>query len=301
MIKMELLKEPIENLCFEGGSVKAFAFIGAIRRLEELGILKEIKRVIGSSAGCIFALGIACKISSKEMEEIVSSTDFSKFKDDSYGYVFDIIRVIKHYGICKGDELYNWYSSLLLKFTGKENITFDEMYKKTGIDFVITGTNLTKSRTDYFSHKTTPTLEVRLAMRISTSIPLFFKAIELDNDVYVDGGVLNNYPIWYFDKEGDRTLGLKLMGVDEYKEEDTIEHDPQDTSNIKNYIESLINSMMYQIEKGYIRKGYWEKSIIIDTGKVSTLEFNLDQNKKNWLVKQGYNSATLYFDNLKSV
>lgn len=303
----------IENLCFEGGSVKAFSFVGAIQRLEELGLIKNIKRVIGSSAGCIFALSVACGIKSIDMKNIISNTDFSKFRDDSYGYVFDIIRVIKHYGICRGDKLYDWYSQLLYKFAGNESITFEELYKKTGIDLVITGTNLTKSKTEYFSHSNYAKMQVRLAMRISTSIPLFFKAIELDGCTYVDGGMLNNYPIWYFNENGENTLGLKLMGWDESidpnkgsienKEEiieiddNSIDHTDQDTSNIKVYTESLINSMMFQIERGYIKKGYWDKSVVINTGKISTLDFDLSNEKKNWLIKQGYNATKAYFIN----
>ena len=49
------------NLVFEGGGVKGIAYVGAMKVLKEEGILPNIKRVGGTSAGAInatlFALG----------------------------------------------------------------------------------------------------------------------------------------------------------------------------------------------------------------------------------------------------
>lgn len=44
------------NLVFEGGGVKGIAYVGAMEVLEEKGILKNITRVGGTSAGAINAL-----------------------------------------------------------------------------------------------------------------------------------------------------------------------------------------------------------------------------------------------------
>ena len=41
----------IENLVFKGGGVLGIAYAGAIESLEEKGLLKNIKRVAGTSAG----------------------------------------------------------------------------------------------------------------------------------------------------------------------------------------------------------------------------------------------------------
>ena len=49
------------NLVFEGGGVKGIAYIGAMKVLKDEGILQNITRVGGTSAGAInaalFALG----------------------------------------------------------------------------------------------------------------------------------------------------------------------------------------------------------------------------------------------------
>lgn len=47
---------PFKNLVFEGGGVKGVAYIGAMEVLEDEGILDNIVRVDGTSAGSINAV-----------------------------------------------------------------------------------------------------------------------------------------------------------------------------------------------------------------------------------------------------
>ena len=44
-----------ENVCFSGGGAKALSFAGAIKALEEKGLLEGAVRFAGSSAGSLFA------------------------------------------------------------------------------------------------------------------------------------------------------------------------------------------------------------------------------------------------------
>ena len=70
----------ITNLVFSGGGVKCFNFIGFIKALEEKEIIKNIKAVIGTSAGSFLAvllsLGYKC-----ELKEILISINISNFKN----------------------------------------------------------------------------------------------------------------------------------------------------------------------------------------------------------------------------
>ena len=183
--------------------MRGLSFCGALKYLEEKNVLKNIKRVAGSSAGSLFAVMIACKTPVSTILKMVETTNFASLKDDSWGYVYDVIRIINCYGMCKGDALYEWCGNALEMSGYHKDVTFQELFDKTGIELVITGTNLNKYTTEYFSHNTYPNMQVRLASRISSSIPLFFSAINMNDNIYVDGGVLDNYPIWIFDTEED--------------------------------------------------------------------------------------------------
>ena len=49
------------------------------------------------------------------------------------------------------------------------------------------------------------------AIRISMSIPIIYNKIDYNSLIYVDGGVSNNYPIDYFEKNLEKTLGFLIM------------------------------------------------------------------------------------------
>ena len=73
------------NLIFEGGGVKGVAYIGAIQILENRGVLQDIPRVGGCSAGAINALIFALGYMVREQKEILEVTDFNQFMDNSWG------------------------------------------------------------------------------------------------------------------------------------------------------------------------------------------------------------------------
>ncbi len=87
-----------ENLVFEGGGVKGLSLAASVVELERLGIIDDIKRYAGSSAGAIVASGLAIGYTPHEIVKIMVKTDFNKFVDDSFGVVRDMRRLVKRYG-----------------------------------------------------------------------------------------------------------------------------------------------------------------------------------------------------------
>ena len=65
------------------------------------------------------------------------------------------------------------------------------------------GTNLSTGYPEIFSADRHPDMPLTTAVRINMSIPLFFAAVRYGEreDVYVDGGVIQNYPVKMFDRE----------------------------------------------------------------------------------------------------
>ena len=61
----------------------------------------------------------------------------------------------------------------LYKKINSKTITFLELTKKFGVNFVVTGTNLTKRQTDYFNVDNYPNMNVIDALIISSCIPLY--------------------------------------------------------------------------------------------------------------------------------
>jgi len=194
------------NLVFEGGGVKGIAYLGALEFLREKVILQNIERVGGASAGAITAVFVGLNYSIEEIEEILWNLDFRNFMDDSWGIVRDTARLFTAFGWYKGDFFRKWIGNIIKIKTGNSDSTFREVYKqKTRNNFkdiYFIGTNLSTHFGEVFSYEHTPRMCIADAVRISMSIPLFFAAKRSPRgDVYVDGGLLDNYPVKLFDRE----------------------------------------------------------------------------------------------------
>ena len=193
------------NLVFEGGGVKGLAYVGAMQILDQRGHLSGIKRVGGTSAGAINALIFALGYSIQEQREILESTDFKEFLDDSIGILKDALRLTNEFGWNKGDFFLKWVDDKIEKKLGKKRATFQDLIDAGRPALYITGTNLSTGYTEFFSAERHPKMVISDALRISMSMPFYFVPIrhgtDIRKDLYVDGGVILNYPIKIFDRE----------------------------------------------------------------------------------------------------
>lgn len=193
-----------KNLVFEGGGVKGIAYVGALEVLDEIGILKNIKRVAGTSAGAMVAVLVGLNYTTTEISEILWDLNFKNFLDDNFGMVRDIDRLINEYGWYKGDFFRDKMAEFIKNKTGNGEATFKDLAKaKKFRDIHLIGADLSTGFSKVFCYNNTPDVKVADAARISMSIPLFFRAVQnINNDghVYVDGGLLDNYPIKVFDR-----------------------------------------------------------------------------------------------------
>nr|KAG5705180.1 hypothetical protein BaRGS_030897 [Batillaria attramentaria] len=214
-----------ENLVFEGGGNKGLAYCGAVRYLEELGVMPNIKRFAGASAGGMMAALLAVGYNSYEVEQflgdridkiflgICSGREFESrlgpnmyaglFLDASCGYCSLLPNLLSTFGWNPGRRIYEWFGDKLKAKTGNADITFKQMYQQMDKMVCIVVTNLSQMATEYCHPKTTPEMPIRVAVRMSMAIPGMFSAMKYEQfgrtDVYVDGGVLCNYPIHCFD------------------------------------------------------------------------------------------------------
>ena len=73
---------PYRYLALEGGGVKGIAYGGAVRALEDRGLLRHIEGFAGSSAGSSAAAMLAAGYDGAELLQILMDMDFSKLLED---------------------------------------------------------------------------------------------------------------------------------------------------------------------------------------------------------------------------
>lgn len=283
------------NLVFEGGGVLGAAFAKIPMALKEFELLDKVEKVAGSSAGSIAATLIALKYSAEDIEKLVSELNFSRFSGDwmdvLYCFTFKA-------GFNSGYYFLQWIKDRIMLKVGNPLITFEELYERTKIELVITGTNLTDKTTEYFSHKTTPKMCVCDAVRISTSIPFYFCPVFHKGKYYIDGGVLNNYPISVFDcadsyEGGDgapknpRTLGFVFD-----KKAKVCEQDAKPLSIIGMFY-SVIDLLLYYIYNSEVDRTTG-RTVYINVYDISSMNFGITKEQVTMLEKSGYESTCYY-------
>jgi NTE family protein len=323
------------NLIFEGGGVKGIAYVGAMQVLQQRGVLDGVKRVGGASAGAINALIFGLGYGIAEQQQILRSAEFRKFLDSSFGVIRDIRRLAKHFGWYRGDFFAGWIADLVRQKLGSERATFADLKASGRPDVYMIGTNLSTGFSEVFSFERHPDMALAQAVRISMSIPLFFAAVRHGprEDVYVDGGVMLNYPVklfdrmryidraeaaevaretTYYNKENARfalarpgrspyvynrqTLGLRLDTEQEiglYRYDEPLVGRP--IRRFDEYAGALVRSLMNVQERVHLHSDDWQRTVYINTLDVRTTDFHITPQRQDALVEQGILGSENYF------
>ena len=270
----EKISPKITTLCFSGGGIKGFSFLGALECLIEKKIinLTEIKCFVGTSIGAMLSFLLILGWEIEEMKDFIFNFNFSKLKGEINSIAF-----FQNLGIQDGER----FKLLLINFLetklNVKDITFEELYKLTNKKLIIIGTNLTKGKEVVFNYKTTPHFSVILALRISTAVPIIFSPIIYENEKYVDGGIVNNFPINHCSKKS--TIGFYIKNA---KEDLNID-------SLKKLITSVLSITADTISEKNIKK-YFNNVIQINNPKYVPTDFDITLEDKKKIIDLGYES-----------
>ena len=251
------------NLVLSGGALRAVGLLGAIKYLEELDILKNIKQYVGTSAGSIISFLIIIGYNSSDIINLIyNKVDFLTDFDFN-----NLTNILEDYGIDDCSRNKKILEEYLSKKINKNKITFLEFTKKFGINLIVTGTNLTTRQTDYFNVDNYPDMNVIDALLISSCIPLIYKPIEYNNCLYIDGGIYDNLPLKYFKGNANETLGIYVQTYYSNKNE-----------NFYNYFTNIISSVMDKLSYDEVLKNNYNVCLIFyNEARDTDANFNMSE------------------------
>ena len=192
-------------MVLSGGALKAVVLLGAVKYLEEKDLIKHFKNYVGSSAGAIIIFFLIIGYKSYEIKDILIE-EINNIVDLDFENIDDFFI---NYGIDNTDRNKDILKKYLIKKTKLNDITFIEFAKKYGLNFTITGTNLTTRNTDYFNVDNFPNMSMIDALVITSCIPLIYKPIQYNDNLYIDGGIYNNFAYNYYKNKND-SLGINV-------------------------------------------------------------------------------------------
>lgn len=301
----------IKFCVFAGAGVFGTAYAGVCKALIEYGLTKKIKYWIGSSAGSIAATFIACGIGSDKLEKILKETDINKFLDiggigekksflDKVLSGTSYIEIFTKWGLARGKVITKWLEKNIEDLGYSKTLTFSQLYNITGNHLIITATSINTAEVIYFSRSSTPDLSIIEAIRISTSIPYIFQPTwtEIDNEklILIDGAVLNHYPLDVADIDINGIIGYnrQCIGFLPVREGNII-YNKEEVNNFIQYSNSILQALHYKLLKEMSKRPYfWERTIPIEVYNWDSKDFNISEEKKNKLVKNGYESTKKY-------
>lgn len=274
---------------FGGGAIRGVSYIGAIKALEELGISPTT--FAGSSVGSIIAAMLAVGYTAEEMKDIFLKVNFDLFKDISIG-------LGPIFALSKGEVFLEWVRELIeKKFYGdkyKKGLNRAVTFKDIKNNLVVITTNLSNFECKEFSRFETPDYEIASAVRISCCMPGLMKPIEYNKTLLVDGDLQKSWPMWKLSKNlllpDERILEFRLEGY----------YDTNDISGID--YANAVYSCMTAMSTAFITNIYADKDkfdyIVLNTGDIVVVDFNISENKRLDLIQSGYNQTMKYFNSI---
>lgn len=264
----------IKELSISGGGVKGFAYIGVLHRLHELGMLKNLKKVIGVSIGSFFAVCLVIGYSPKELIDIFFDYDLKLLKD------LDLTSFFTRKSLLKGEKYREFLLHVLSKKINKD-MTLKELYSKFPIELVIVVSCVNKKELNYISYNTDPDLKVIDSIMMSSAIPCFFPPVYYKGFYFVDGGVLNNNPI---DILGEGGFLIKQKS----NTKNTVE-----INNFFDYIGSVIHMIYKNIKYDDIKE--FKNVIEVECGDIKVTSFNITKDEKLTLINYGIKAVDNFF------
>ena len=172
------------GIALSGGGARGFAHMGVFKALEEMGIYPEV--VAGVSAGALVGTMYASGMNSSRMEEVVETANFFRL-------LFPEVSVRGLIGL-------SYLKDHLARYIPTDRIEELERPLFLGLS------NLSTGEVEFWSEG-----PLGDCVAASCAIPLVFNPVEINDQIYVDGGLLMNFPVPVLRPQCRKLIGVNLI------------------------------------------------------------------------------------------
>ena len=279
-----------------GGGGAAVALVGVARAFEEAGL--EPAEIVGCSGGAIWGSMWAAGMSAEEMAEFSLSWRPEDYLDIQWLSLprFALSALRGFTGIAKGEAVERLFDRRLTELRCAE----------TAIPITTIVYNMDLGTVEYFGTESTPDLTIGHLVRVAIALPLFIESVEVGGHLYVDGGVIEVWPVQpVIDRGGfDHVFGVNFMLPKGFLPKD-ISGWPQRTGGLFEASRQMQQGYHLEIARRAKEK-LGERLTVIDPVDDSELQgtsfYDLFLDRSHWprLIRQGYEAATAALDEIRS-
>jgi predicted acylesterase/phospholipase RssA len=200
----------IEHIVIESGGYKGLYALGALYQLnkENFYNIENIKTIFGTSIGSYVGVLLCLKMDWDDLlEYFIERPWHNSIKTPV------LLDLYSSKGIIDSTFFRISLKNLLLSKDLSLDSTLKDLYEYSKIELHIFTVEVQDFKLIDISYKTHPDMKIIDSVYRSCSIPYIFKPCWANNNYYIDGGVLNDYPVEDCMNNGgtiDNILGLKF-------------------------------------------------------------------------------------------
>jgi NTE family protein len=278
---------PPRRLVLSGGGIRALAHVGALEVLEQKGLLKAVKEIVGVSAGAFVGFTVCLGYTIQEIKTLCSLFDFSMIRnlDPEAALEFPM-----SFGFDDGANLCKLLHSLLRIKGLPITLTFGEWATQypNALQLRCFATDICCTEPREFSATKSPTVSIVQALRASMSLPVYFTPV-LDPEtghMLIDGGILHNFPLAFLSvEEREQSLGISFS------------YDHTRVEAIPDLLTffSQVFACYYIPRTNAIHSRNKEKCIIIPCGEIPAWNFELTRAEREGIMRMGNEAAESFW------
>lgn len=277
----------IKNLVISGGGLKTIPVLGSLRYLEEKKVLNHITSYFTTSAGSIYALMLMLNYSVDEIENVILNFDPGKILIPNP----DIDNFLLNFNFYDQNKFEKFIQLLISYKLGHEcsNITLQQMYIKTKKSLLCATVSLKYKKIKYFNHVNQPNLPVSKLILMTCAVPLVFKPVTWRGDKYVDGGLIDNFPVFAIPlNEHNATLGIYVQT--KFKKTDV------NFSDLIDYLSCLLSISTLSSKR--ISHHHVINIMVDEKHGIDLISTNMTLREKRKIIAKSYNETKTQYDTI---
>jgi NTE family protein len=317
------------DLVLEGGGVKGVGLAGAVLALDEAGyrFQRVAGTSAGAIAAAIIAALNRAGKPISGLRDYLQTVKFEQFMAVSHvraalGGLADAEHLLLHMGLYDGDYLVSWLGGVLkdigvthfgdLRLSDPDadrNWTPQQRYSLVVHVSDITRGKLVRLPWDYSEYGLDADGEQIVdAVRASMSIPFFFEpvrfrapavaadvaadgvAADAGRVTWVDGGLLDNFPVDVFDRTDGAKARWPTIGIKLSAQETSIAH-VNGTDNVVEEARACLATLLDNAGRYYVTPDKAARTIFIDNAGIKATDFNITPEQQQILFTNGQNAA----------
>ncbi len=315
------------DLVLEGGGVKGIGLAGAVLTLDQAGY--RFQRVAGTSAGAIAAAIIAALNKAgqpmSKLQGYLQEVKFEQFMAKGHlraalGGLGDAEHLLLHMGLYDGDYLIDWLGGVLsdIGITHFGDLRLDDpgadqkWTARQRYSLIVHTSDITRGKLvrlpwDYVNYGLDADRQrIVDAVRASMSIPFFFTPVNVraaavtagvadvaapaGRVTWVDGGLLDNFPVDVFDRADGAKARWPTIGIKLSAQQTSIGSGRGTDSAVSEAI-ACLETVLDNAGRYYVPPDKATRTIFVDNAGIKATDFGITPQQQQTLFENGQNAA----------